>query len=149
MVVFSQLVIVITVNVYSYEQAFQADLVRFWYAALFLFATAHTLLAGGHVRVDVMFASFSDARKKVVNFWGALLLGLPLAWATLIIGTWDQSRIINSPILRFEIGQQSVGGLYIKYLMAGFLLILAITLIIEFVALMMASADTDDMEEAI
>ena len=141
LVVFSQLFIVITVNVYSYEQAFQADLVRFWYAALFLFATAHTLLAGGHVRVDVVFANLSEFHKKRVNFWGALLLGLPLAWISLVIGTWDQSRIINSPILRYEIGQQSVGGLYIKYLMAGFLLILAVTLVIEFVALMLASAD--------
>lgn len=142
LVVFAQLAIVVTLNVYSYEQAFQSDLVRFWYAALFLFAAAYTLLEGGHVRVDVLFSSLSQAQKSLVNFWGALLLGLPLAWITLIIGTWDQSRIINSPILRYEIGQQSVGGLYIKYLMAGFLLVFAVTLIIEFVALMLASAHT-------
>lgn len=147
LVVFAQLIIVITVNVYSYEQAFQADLVRFWYAALFLFATAYTLLEGGHVRVDVVFASLSQARKKLVNFWGALLLGMPLAWITLVMGTWDQSRIINSPILRYEIGQQSVGGLYIKYMMAGFLLILAVTLVIEFAALMLSSASKDQTSE--
>jgi len=140
LVVLAELLIVLTVNIYSYEQAFQADLVRFWYAALFLFATAYTLLEGGHVRVDVLFAAMPQARKHLVNLWGALILGMPLAWITLIIGTWDQSRIINSPILRFEIGQQSVGGLYIKYLMAGFLLILAITLVIQFAALMMSSA---------
>ena len=140
LVVFAQLFIVITVNVYSYEQAFQADLVRFWYAALFLFAASYTLLKDGHVRVDVLFAGMKSAHKHLVNFWGALLFGMPLAWITLVIGPWDQSRIINSPILRYEIGQQSVGGLYIKYLMAGFLLIFAITLIIEFAALMLASA---------
>lgn len=140
LVVLAELLIVLTVNIYSYEQAFQADLVRFWYAALFLFATAYTLLEGGHVRVDVLFAAMPQARKHLVNLWGALILGMPLAWITLVIGTWDQSRIINSPILNFEIGQQSVGGLYIKYLMAGFLLILGITLVIQFAALMMSSA---------
>jgi len=140
LVVLAELLIVLTVNIYSYEQAFQADLVRFWYAALFLFATAYTLLEGGHVRVDVLFAAMPQARKHLVNLWGALILGMPLAWSTLVIGTWDQSRIINSPILNYEIGQQSVGGLYIKYLMAGFLLILGITMVIQFAALMMSSA---------
>ena len=140
MVVLAELLIVLTVNIYSYEQAFQADLVRFWYAALFLFATAYTLLEGGHVRVDVLFTTMAPAHKHLVNLWGALVLGMPLAWITLVMGTWDQSRIINSPILRFEIGQQSVGGLYIKYLMAGFLLVLAITMVIQFAALMMSSA---------
>ena len=148
LVVFAQLTIVLTVNVFSYEQSFQADLVRFWYAALFLFATAHTLLAGGHVRVDVIFASLSTPNKCLVNFWGSLLLGMPLAWTTLVIGTWDQSRIINAPILNFEIGQQSVGGLYIKYLMAGFLLVLAVTLIIQFAALMLSSTAGENTVEA-
>ena len=102
LVVFAQLTIVITVNVYSYEQAFLSDLVRFWYAALFLFAAAHTLLAGGHVRVDVVFAGLSAAAKRQVNFWGSVWLGLPLAWVTLVAGTWDKTRVINAPILNFD-----------------------------------------------
>jgi len=36
--------IVISRFIFSYEQAFMADLVRFWYGALFLFASAYTLL---------------------------------------------------------------------------------------------------------
>ena len=147
LVVFAQLTIVIMVNVYSYEQAFLSDLVRFWYAALFLFATAHTLLAGGHVRVDVVFANLPQRRKNWANFWGALVLGLPLAWVTLVAGTWDKTRIINAPILNYEIGQQSVGGLYVKYLMAGFLLILAVTLIVQFTALLLSAISDQGREE--
>ena len=48
MIVVAELVIVITRFVFSYEQAFMGDLMRFWYAALFLFASAYTLLADGH-----------------------------------------------------------------------------------------------------
>ena len=52
--------IVITRFIFSYEQAFMGDLVRFWYASLFLFASAYTLIHDGHVRVDVIYAG----RKK-------------------------------------------------------------------------------------
>jgi len=53
LIVIAELAIVITRFMFSYEQAFMGDLVRFWYAALFLFASAYTLLEEGHVRVDV------------------------------------------------------------------------------------------------
>ena len=43
MIVCAELMIVITRFVFSYEQSFMGDLVRYWYAALFLFASAYTL----------------------------------------------------------------------------------------------------------
>ena len=52
LVVFAEALIVISRFVFSYEQAFMGDLVRYWYAALFLFGSAYTLLKDGHVRVD-------------------------------------------------------------------------------------------------
>ena len=58
LVVLAELQIVISRFVFSYEQAFMGDLVRFWYGGLFLFASAHTLLEDGHVRVDVLYAAF-------------------------------------------------------------------------------------------
>ena len=47
LIVVAELAIVITRFVLSYEQAFMGDLVRYWYAALFLFASAYTLLEEG------------------------------------------------------------------------------------------------------
>ena len=49
LVVLSEFVIVLSRFVFSYEQAFQGDLVRFWYAALYLFASAYALIHDGHV----------------------------------------------------------------------------------------------------
>ena len=43
MIVLAELLIVITRFVFSYEQPFMADLVRYWYAGLFLFASATVL----------------------------------------------------------------------------------------------------------
>jgi len=60
LIVGAELMIVISRFIFSYEQAFMADLVRFWYGALFLFASAYTLLEEGHVRVDVFYAGFKN-----------------------------------------------------------------------------------------
>ncbi len=78
LVVLAELLIVLTRFVFSYEQAFMADLVRFWYGALFLFASAYTLLEEGHVRVDLLYASMRRETKGRVNAWGAVLLGMIL-----------------------------------------------------------------------
>ena len=51
-----------------------SDLVRFWYGALFLFASAYTLYEDGHVRVDVFYAALSNRIKGLINIWGSLLL---------------------------------------------------------------------------
>ena len=63
LIVLAELMIVISRFVFSYEQAFMGDLVRYWYAALFLFASAYTLLEEGHVRVDVFYAGFGPTHQ--------------------------------------------------------------------------------------
>ena len=131
MIVGAEFLIVITRFVFSYEQAFMGDLVRFWYAALFLFASAYTLLHDGHVRVDVLYAGFSERGKAVTNSLGAVLLGLPICWTILILGTSSKGSVINSPLLSFEISQSGF-GMYTKYLMAAYLLIFAVSMAIQF-----------------
>ena len=59
LVVLAEFTIVITRFIFSYEQAWMGDLVRFWYAAFFLFASAYTLVENGHVRVDVLYSQIS------------------------------------------------------------------------------------------
>lgn len=135
LVVVAELLIVIGRFVFSYEQAFMADLVRFWYAALFLFASAHTLWEEGHVRVDVFYAGFAERTKGYVNSVGAILLGMTLCWTILIIGMGGKQAIINAPILVYETTQAGF-GLYVKYLMAGFLGVFATSMLIQFVACM-------------
>lgn len=136
LVVVSELLIVIGRFIFSYEQAFMADLVRFWYAGLFLFASAYTLLEEGHVRVDILYASFSRRMKGYVNAIGSLFLGVALCWVVLIIGMGGKQNIINSPILSYETTQAGF-GLYVKYLMAGYLGVFAVTMMIQFVSYFM------------
>ncbi|MFC6658030.1 TRAP transporter small permease subunit [Roseibium salinum] len=133
LVVGAELLIVIGRFVFSYEQAFLADLVRFWYAALFLFASAYTLLEEGHVRVDVFYAGMQAKTKGYVNAVGSVILGMSLCAVVLFIGFGGKQSIINSPILAYETTQAGF-GLYVKYLMAGFLGVFAVSMLIQFVS---------------
>ena len=138
LIVAAEFLIVITRFVFSYEQAFMGDLVRFWYAGLFLFASAYTLVKDGHVRVDVLYTNFSNKGKALTNTLGSLFLGLPLCWNILIQGMSGKGSIINSPLLSFEISQSGF-GMYTKYLMAAYLIIFAVSMAIQFVSFMLTN----------
>ena len=141
LVVGAELQIVISRFVFSYEQAFMGDMVRFWYGGLFLFSSAYTLVEEGHVRVDVLYSGFTERTKGIVNAVGALFLGLPLCWVILVVGMGQSTAIITAPILRLEVSQSGF-GMYVKYLLAGYLLVFAVTMTLQFAAyLLEAVAD--------
>ena len=133
MVVLAEFFIVISRFVFSYEQAYMGDIVRFWYAALFLFASASTLVEEGHVRVDVLYAGFSRRKKAWVDSIGCMMLGIPLCWVILMHGMGGKGNSINSPLLSFEVSQSGY-GMYVKYLMVGFLVVFAVSMLIQFVS---------------
>lgn len=144
LVVIIQLVIVIGRFVFSYEQAFFTDLVRMWYAALFLFASAYTLLEEGHVRVDVFYASMSRRTRAVVNGVGSVVLGMSLMWVILILGTSSSASPIIGPFIGYEQGQQTY-GMATKYWMAAYLAIYAVLMMVQFAAqVLKAGADWRD-----
>ncbi len=141
LIVIAEIQIVIARFVFSYEQAFMADLVRFWYGALFLFASAYTLLEEGHVRVDILYSGFNDEAKAWTNSLGALFLGIPLCWIILILGMSGKFSVINGPLLTFEITQQGY-GLFVKYWLAVFLMIFAVSMMIQFASQFLKSVWT-------
>jgi len=137
LIVLAELLIVICRFVFSYEQAFMGDLVRYWYAALFLISSAYTLYDGGHVRVDVLYSGFSKRKQSIADLAGAFLLGVSTCWAILIIGFNGKQSIINMPVLNFEISQAATVGMFIKYQMAAFLGVFAITMMVQFLSSML------------
>jgi TRAP-type mannitol/chloroaromatic compound transport system permease small subunit len=145
MIVAAELAIVISRFVFSYEQAMMGDLVRYWYAALFLFASAYTLFEEGHVRVDVLYAGFGRTTRGFVNAFGSIVLGMSTVWVILAVGLNGKTSIINSPVANFEITQSGGVGMFVKYQMAAFLAVFAITMLIQFVSYFLeAVADKRD-----
>ncbi len=141
LVIFAEFSIVITRFIFSYEQAFMGDLVRFWYGALFLFASSHALIHEGHVRVDVLYTNFSDKARAWSNTIGSFLFGIPLCLTILFLGMSSKASIINSPLLSFEVTQQGSSGLYVKYLMAAFLAIFALSMLAQFTSYFMKNSN--------
>ena len=140
LVVVSEFVIVLSRFIFSYEQAFQGDLVRFWYAALYLFASAYALIHEGHVRVDVLYSSFSEKKKAWTNMVGSAVLGVPLTLIVIFLGLNGKASIINGPVVAFEVTQQGSNGLYLLYLMAVYLAVFAVTMLIQFTSYFMESS---------
>ena len=132
LVVLAEFQIVLLRFVFSYEQTLMSDLVRFWYGGLFLFASYYTLIKDGHVRVDVLYTNFTEKNKAKVNLFGSLILGIPLCLTIFLKGMACKQCVLNQPIMNFETSQ-STQGMNIKYLMAGFLIIFALTMLIKFV----------------
>ncbi len=140
LVVASEFFIVVSRFIFEYEQAFQGDLVRFWYSALYLFASAYALMHEGHVRVDVLYTGFSERKKAWTNSLGSLLLGIPLCLIVLFLGMGGKASIINGPVISFEITQQGSNGLYLLYLMAIYLAVFAVTMLTQFTSYFMSSS---------
>jgi len=138
LVVLAEFTIVITRFIFSYEQAWMGDLVRFWYAAFFLFASAFTLVENGHVRVDVLYSQVNNKKKAVVNAIGSLILGLPVCWTILYYGMGTRQSSLIAPILSFETSPSGY-GMYVKYLMAGFLIVFAVSMAIIFISYFLKS----------
>ena len=149
LVVLAEFTIVITRFIFSYEQAFMGDLVRFWYAAFFLFASAYTLVENGHVRVDVLYSHVTNRKKALVNALGSLLLGLPVCWTILHYGMGTKQSSLIAPVLSFETSPSGY-GMYVKYLMAAFLIVFAVSMAIIFISYFLKSCaflfNEDDAE---
>jgi len=135
LIVVSELLLVVSRFVFSYEQDYMADLVRFWFAPIFMAGCAYALRNESHVRIDVLYADLSVRSKGIVNACGAVLLGMPFCWLILFVGTSGRTGIINSALLTFEI--EGLGnGLYLFYLMTVFMGVFAVTMLVEFVGVL-------------
>ena len=62
--------------------------ITFMHAFVFLLASAYTLAANDHVRVDIFYSRMNERQKALVNMGGTLLLLIPFC-AFLIWTSWD------------------------------------------------------------
>ena len=69
-----------------------------------------------------------------------MILGIPLCLSIIFLGMSSKASIINSPLLSFEITQQGSNGLYLKYLMAAYLAIFAVSMLTQFTSYFMSNS---------
>ncbi len=67
------------------------------------------------------------------------MLGVPLCWIVLTRGMDGKANLINAPMLSYEVTQSGF-GMYVKYLLAGFLVVYALSMLVVFVSSFLSSA---------
>ena len=80
-VVLLQFGLVVARYLFGLGSIWMTEAVIYSHATLFMLASAWTLKAGGHVRVDVFYAEASQRTRATIDLAGALLLLLPFAVA--------------------------------------------------------------------
>src|ERR1700704_5808958 len=96
------------------------------HAALFLLAAAWTLKEGGHVRVDVFYASAAPRTKAWVDLFGALLLLLPFALAII----WFSRPYVERSWAIFERSRET-SGLPLVFLLKTLIPLFAVLLALQ------------------
>ena len=100
--------------------------ITYLHAAVFLLGSAYTYQQNGHVRVDVFYRKFSPETKIRVDLFGCLFFMLPVS-LYIAITCWPY--VIESWQL-FE-GSREPGGLPFLYILKSFLLLFAISMVLQ------------------
>jgi TRAP-type mannitol/chloroaromatic compound transport system permease small subunit len=103
--------------------------VLYFHGLVFMLGAAYTLKGGGHVRVDIFYHKFSKRKQALVNVLGSVLLLLPVCLFIFFI-----SFDYVSAAWRILEKSPEAGGLPFVYLNKSYLLILAMTLLIQGIA---------------
>ena len=104
-VVLAQFVVVVLRYAFGIGSIWLSETIIYGHATLFMLAAAWTLLAGGHVRVDVFFEEFRPRTRAMVDLCGALLLLLPF----MLVLLWFALPYVSRSWVIFERSRESSG----------------------------------------
>ena len=110
------------------------ELVRFFYAAVFLICAAYTLAEDAHVRVDIFYSKLSLKKKCIVNILGSLIFLMPVCYITFY---YSYSYVINS-WSQLE-GSLEERGLHAVFIMKTFIWIFAFMLFAQGISIIVNS----------
>ncbi len=104
----------------------------YMHSLVFLLGAAYTLKHNGHVRVDIIYQHCTARVKAWIDFFGTLLLLLPVA-GFIFWSSWEY--VLNS----WEILETSrnSGGLPIVYLLKSCLLLMSVLLALQGIAILL------------
>ena len=104
-VVVLQFALVVARYVFGLGSIWLTEAIIYGHATLVLMASAWTLRAGGHVRVDIFYADATPRTRAIVDLAGALLLLLPFA----LVLAWLSVPYAARSWAIFERSQESSG----------------------------------------
>ena len=121
--------VVVARYVFSVGRIDVQESVMYLHVFVFMGAAGYTLLHNQHVRVDVFYNRMGERGRAAVDLFGSLFLLMP-TFGFILYQSWDY--VARS----FALSESSpeVGGLPFVYVIKGFILVLAITMLLQGVA---------------
>ena len=119
-------IIVILRYLFSIGFIWMQELVRFFYAMVFMACAAYTLAEDEHVRVDIIYANLSSKAKAIINTIGTIFFLLPVCIAILY---YSFDYVINSWV-QLE-GSLEERGLHAVFILKSFIWLFSISLILQ------------------
>ncbi|MFQ3237018.1 MAG: TRAP-type mannitol/chloroaromatic compound transport system permease small subunit [Paraglaciecola sp.] len=137
----SLLIVIITLLIVVLRYGFNAgwiamqESVMYFHAMIFLLGSAYTLRVNEHVRVDIFYRQFSRYGKARVDFFGTLLLLMPVnffilftSW-TYVANAWE--LLESSP---------QAGGLPLVFMLKSLILAFAVSMTLQGLAELVRNA---------
>jgi TRAP-type mannitol/chloroaromatic compound transport system permease small subunit len=128
-VVLLQFALVLARYVFGIGSIWLTETVIYANAALFLLASAWTLAAGGHVRVDLFYAHAAPRRRALIDLIGSLLLLMPFALVLL----WLSAPFAARSWVILERSQES-SGLPLVFLLKTLIPVFAVMMALQGIA---------------
>ena len=129
------LILLVTISVllrylFSIGFTWLQDLYIWIHAIVILLGISFTLREDGHVRIDLIYRSLSNTKKKIINRIGAISFGLPFSYFVFYKGFQYFYR-------SYQLGESSkeTGGLPAIYILKFFICFLGISLFLELLRL--------------
>ena len=116
-------IIVVLRYIFSLGFIWMQELVRFFYAAVFMLCAAYTLVENSHVRVDIFYSKMSEKNRNLVNILGSIFFLIPVCFITFF---YSFSYVINS-WMQLE-GSLEERGLHAVFIMKTFIWLFAFML---------------------
>ena len=105
------------------------ETVMYLHAAVFMLGAAFTLKEDGHVRVDIFYRRMSPKKQAVVDIIGSAFLLMPVC---IFIVAMSWKYVANS--WKLLESSQAAGGLPLVFVLKTFILVFAITLLLQAIA---------------
>ena len=127
-------IIVILRYVFNIGFIWMQELVRYFYASVFLACAAYTMAEDEHVRVDIFYSKLSDRNKALVNFFGNILFLIPVCITIFyysffyVLNSWSQME-----------GSLEERGLHAVFLLKTFIWIFAAMLFLQAISGILSS----------
>lgn len=107
----------------------------YMHAIVFLIAAGYTLLHNGHVRVDIFYGGMGARGKAIVDLIGGLLFLLPMC----VLVFWVSFPYVAKSWAVMEISQEGDSGIPGVYLLKSVILLFAVLVALQGLALMARS----------